>query len=181
MNLLNLIPYYRKYHEMLGQRDHYKALAETWMNQCLAMQPPDPPEIVGLLSVNEIIELYVECFPSIMPDLNYHMLVLDGTYQLTTMDEVRRFVEWDNTNLFKYVPDILDCDDFAAHLWGAFAIPGWSGLPVALVVGGGHAFCSVVALGEDGEPHIHFIEPQTDFEIAYETMEGQPVRWIMFH
>ena len=76
------------------------------------------------------------------------------------------------------------CDDFAAALAGSFArFPQWSGFPVAAIWGsfhGGHAFCTAVAWPslEDRTPAIYYIEPQSDWEIAPEHVEGTDL-WLL--
>lgn len=142
--------------------------------------PPNPPAIRGKISSSQIINLYSSIFPKDKDKI----FVSDEQYEITAISEIRRFVEWDNVNIFPYTPEYHDCDDFAMALAGDFAkYPGWSGLPVTFIWGsyaGGHAFCTAIAWPsfDDRTPTVYYIEPQSDQEIGYESVEGTDL-WLL--
>jgi len=144
------------------------------------LNPPAPPEIKGVITAQGIINLYGAIFPDNIDKIH----IADTKYEITTIFEIRRFVNWSNVNLFEYIPQFHDCDDFALALAGEFAkYPGWSGFPVTFIWGtyhGGHAFATCVAWRSLKEriPTTYFIEPQTDWEIAQESVEGTDL-WLL--
>lgn len=143
--------------------------------------PSSPlPENRGAISGTEIQAMYEEFFPEHEGKIH----ISDVQFEITSIRELRRFVEWDNTNAYFYQADRHDCDDFAASLAGSFAkFPQWSGFPTAAIWGsfyGGHAFFTAVAWPslEDRTPTIYYIEPQNDWEIAPEQVEGTDL-WLL--
>jgi len=142
--------------------------------------PPAPPTIRGVISSSQILSLFSEIFPSALDKI----FIADSQYEITAISEIRRFIDWDNVNIFPYVSEFHDCDDFALALAGDFAkYPGWSGFPVTFMWGsyfGGHAFCTAVAWRsfEERVPVVFFIEPQNDWEIARESLEGSDL-WLL--
>lgn len=144
------------------------------------LTPPEPPTIRGVISRAVIESLYKEIFPGAVSKL----FIADKEYEITAISELRRFVKWDNTNIFPYVAEYHDCDDFAIALAGDFAkYPEWAGFPVAFIWGdlyGGHAFCTAVAWPsfEDRTPTVYFIEPQDDTEIAEEVVADMEL-WLL--
>jgi hypothetical protein len=144
------------------------------------LEPPSAPAIKGTISASVIERLYAEIFPRQKDAI----FISDSVFEITAIDELRRFVEWDNVNIFKYTSEYHDCDDFALALAGDFAkFPGWSGFPVTFMWGsyyGGHAFCTAVAWPsfKDKTPRVYFIEPQNDWEIAPESVQGTEL-WLL--
>jgi len=145
-----------------------------------AVKPPEPPAVKGTITYDAVRRLYADIFPRAVDKI----FIADTQYEITAISETRRFVEWDNTNIFPYVSEFHDCDDFALSLAGDFAkYPGWSGLPVTFIWGnlyGGHAFCTAVAWPsfDNRKPAVYFIEPQNDWEIAYETVADMDL-WLL--
>jgi hypothetical protein len=144
------------------------------------LEPPPAPTIKGRIGADVIERLYADIFPK----QRNAIYISDSVFEITTISELRRFVAWDNVNIFKYVPEYHDCDDFAMALAGDFAkYPGWSGFPVSFLWGsyyGGHAFCTTVAWPSftDRTPTVYFIEPQNDWEIARESVQGTDL-WLL--
>lgn len=142
--------------------------------------PPDSPAIRGRIENEKLARLYEE----ILPGVRNALYIADAYSEITAISEIRRFVAWDITNIFPYQAEIHDCDDFALALAGDFAkYPGWSGFPVTYIWGdlyGGHAFATAVAWRsfEERVPAVYFIEPQNDWEIAREQVEGMEV-WLL--
>ena len=170
-----LEPYYGKYNSVCAERDNWKAERDMWQKQCLEADakwhPPAAPVIIKTLTAVEVRDIYLACgVPIHVPE--QFLYPADGEYQISSIEEVKRFIKWDWTNLMAYAKDALDCDDFAAHLWGVSACPGWSGLPWAytegMCWGGGHSIVSIVA---DDPPKVFFIEPQNDTLLTNEVKE----------
>ena len=144
------------------------------------LEPPAAPTVKNTISASVIERLYVDIFPK----QRNAIYVSDSFFEITAISELRRFVAWDNANIFKYTSDYHDCDDFALALAGDFAkFPGWSGFPVSFMWGsyyGGHAFCTAVAWPSftDRTPTVYFIEPQNDWEIALESIQGTEL-WLL--
>jgi len=96
-----------------------------------------------------------------LKDNSIIFLLMDEWYRLPTLESVKEFLRKDKTDLMKYKPTILDCDDFALRLLGNFQIPGWSDIAFGLLIGrhrqGPHA--ANILLTKD---EIFYVEPQTD-------------------
>lgn len=90
-----------------------------------------------------------------------NIVVMDHIYKVSTLEEIKRFLEHDQTNLIKGV-SMYDCEDFAFRLKGQFAIQGWSGIPIGVIVEGNHAFNLVVVMDDEGKLCLYEIEPQLD-------------------
>jgi len=144
------------------------------------LEPPKPPQIKDVISWSEVLQLYCAIFP----EQADRIFVADSEYEITAISEIRRFIDWDDVNIFPYTSEYHDCDDFALALAGDFAkYPGWSGFPVTFIWGDyldGHAFSTCVAWKSFKEriPTVYFIEPQNDHEIAMESVEGMEL-WLL--
>jgi len=174
-----LIPYYNQY-------TYWKQMSEVWMKQCMEYNIPSPPQVIKTIDAQQVIKLYTDFFPDLMNNLNAIMKIYDNEFEVTTISDVLRFVEWDKTNFNPYDLKAFDCDDFAAHLWGNFACYGWSALPVSLLVGqiygASHAICSVIACPSETEPEkIYFIEPQNDTIIREVDIDKKLLATVVFH
>lgn len=114
------------------------------------------PKISGEISHKELHKLLKKKLPhSFLKDVVIYLV--DKKYQLTTREEIERFLAFDKTDLVKYFPEYHDCDDFSFRLMGQISIPEWSGLAFGICFSGIHAyniFC-------DGK-NIFCIEPQSD-------------------
>lgn len=84
--------------------------------------------------------------------------LVDSKYKLTSLEEMKRFLEEDQTDTMKYISDYRDCDDSAFRLKGAFSYPGWSDLAVGWTYSNVHAYNSFV----DDKKVVYLIEPQSD-------------------
>lgn len=174
---------------MLNQQAEIDALRES-LNEAEAemaalnslITPPSPPDVFEEIQGVLIREMFRETFTE---DFG-RIFVSDRKFKITAQSEIRRFIEWDNVNIFPYVSSWHDCDDFAIALNGDFAkYPGWSGYPVALIWAdygiGPHGFAADIAW-ESSEiriPRIYYIEPQNDYEIAAESMEGAKLQLLV--
>lgn len=144
------------------------------------LTPPEAPQIKGTISWSEVIQLYAAIFPEQADKI----FVADILYEITAISEIRRFVDWDDVNIFPYEAEYHDCDDFALALAGDFAkYPEWSGYPVTFIWGNlyeGHAFATCVAWKsfEDRTPTVYFVEPQNDHELAREMVEDMELQLL---
>jgi hypothetical protein len=139
--------------------------------------PPSPPDVFEEIQGALLRDIFREVFP------NGNIFVSDRRYKITMQSELRRFIEWDNVNIFPYVSEWHDCDDFAIALVGDFAkYPGWSPYPVALIWAdygiGPHGFAVDIAW-ESPDIRIYYTEPQNDYEIAAESMEGAELQLLV--
>ena len=109
-------------------------------------------------SITEISSLLL----SELPDCSFRFL--DSRYRVVPFGEYVRFVNWDKSDSNIYVPEDLDCDNFAISLWGSLkGTPRWSGLAlgyceVETSSGGLHA----VNIFVDVDGVVFFVEPQND-------------------
>jgi len=144
--------------------------------------PPAPPDEKGAIQFLPLWEMLKAVWPDGAKE--NRLYVSDNTFEICTIADLRRFVEWDKTDLLNYVGEALDCDDFAQALAGDFArYKEWSGFPVGIIWGalfGGHAFTIAVAWPslEDRTPRLYYIEPQGDWELAPEMVEAM-VLWLV--
>jgi len=85
-----------------------------------------PPEVTGDIIGGAIRQLLTELFPIQSGDI----YISDANYKITTIGELRRFIDWNDTNIFPYTSGYHDCDYFA--LAGDFAkYPEWSAFPMS--------------------------------------------------
>lgn len=138
------------------------------------MKPPVAPKIKGKILWMEVMDLLEKLFPNDMDKVH----ISDKEFEITAISEMRRFIDWDNTNRYPYIAEVHDCDDFALALAGSFAkYPEWSGFPQSFIWAklglGYHAFSICIAWPsfEDRTPTVYFIEPQNDWEMAEEMLE----------
>lgn len=104
-------------------------------------------------------------------------LFLSDSYTfLCSYDDIASVLAASNVNSMEYVEEVMDCDDFAAALWGEFSRPPWSRYAVGLVWTDLHALNICVA--DDSE--IYFIEPQTDeIQTVLQPWQGSEVRLVI--
>lgn len=104
------------------------------------------------------------------------LFLVDRKYKIPTLESVKKFLEEDKTDLYKYVPEWLDCDDFSFRLMGQFSIPGWSDITFGIGTSIFHAYNIVVADNEGLK--VYLIEPQTDKIILAKETQSQEYRTI---
>jgi len=99
----------------------------------------------------------------------------DGIYNLCTLEDVKRFIIWDKTNLTKFHEEIFDCDDYAWRLMGNMKVLNWSSIPFGVVWTDRHALNCFI----DDTKTFYFIEPQLDLiQTKLETWQGTKLRFI---
>jgi hypothetical protein len=100
----------------------------------------------------------------------------DHNFWLCELEDIERFLDWDETSHHNYAAEEYDCDDFAKRLWGQLAIPGWSHFAFGLVWTDVHAMNILVDTNRD----VWFIEPQTDARrSSLLSWQGNVLRWLV--
>lgn len=84
---------------------------------------------------------------------------MDSDYRAATDEEIVKFILWDDTNFWKYHPELKDCDDFGFYFAARFRwFLGRNNCFFTVDWSGGHAYA--VFLLRDGKMWIY--EPQND-------------------
>ena len=100
----------------------------------------------------------------------------DHNFWLCELDDIERFLDWDETNHHTYSAEEYDCDDFAKRLVGQFAVPGWSHFALGLVWTDVHAMNIMVDTNRD----VWFVEPQTDARRSdLQSWQGEHLKWLV--
>ena len=165
-------------------REEYLALHLAYTERYYELIAPPQPKILGEISQAEANTLLRETLPKPSPYDRDPFFFSDTSYQLTTISDIKAFLEAAGINKLSYVVNFRDCDNFAAGLYGHLATePGWENIAQALVWGnfpglGPHAWNLVIAC--ETERRIYFIEPQTNqvWEVAKETFKGLVI-WLV--
>jgi len=87
------------------------------------------------------------------------LFLVDEKYYIPHIDEVRKFLKEDKTNLIKYLKDTFDCDDYAVLLAGASRLK--SKFRLGIACSKIHAY-NIIPVIENTEMRLKIIEPQTD-------------------
>ena len=119
---------------------------------CKALEPPYQPVSSKKISGENLELLIKRLFP------HAALYISDTEYTLCHYDDVAYLLAVSQVNKIPYVPETMDCDEFAVALWGEFNMPPWGGLAIGYLWSEIHAANCVVT--EDME--ILFMEPQTD-------------------
>jgi len=94
----------------------------------------------------------------------------DLTFNLASVNEVSKIIEWSKSKYQKFIAEDFDCDDFAWLLMGAVSIYPWSSLPFGTIWTNAHAMNIFI----DDQKHIWFVEPQTwMIKDALESWQGE--------
>lgn len=103
--------------------------------------------------------------------------LVDGKYKIPTLENLKKFLAEDKTDLYKYVPEWFDCDDFSFRLMGQFSFPGWSDIAFGIAVSQVHAYNCVIA-EDKGEMKVYLIEPQSDEVFIPGDLDGKEYRTV---
>ena len=110
----------------------------------------------GTYNISEVLTILKSEFP----DAN--IFLSDEIYEKISLPDLKEFLRKDDTNLYRYKPELFDCDDFSYRLMGNVSIPGLSGIPFGIVwtitENGGHALNCFI----DEREQVWLVEPQTD-------------------
>ena len=117
----------------------------------------EPPKGLNPIDVNELSTILKAEFP----DAN--VLFADRDYKTVSKTELIRFLKDNKVDLYKYVSEYFDCDNYSFSLMGAVSCPDWGALPFGIVwtktPSGAHAVNCFV----DKKRDVYIIEPQTDW------------------
>ncbi len=105
------------------------------------------------------------------------LFLVDGKYRVPTLENVSKFLKEDKTNLYKYVPEEMDCDDFAFRLMGQISYPGWSDIAFGIAVSEVHAYNCVIA-EDKGKMKVFLIEPQSDKVFTLSDSDGKEYQTV---
>jgi hypothetical protein len=114
------------------------------------------PKISGEIESKELHKLLKDKLSGVFNKLVIYLV--DRKYQLIKKAEMIDFLNYDKTDLIKYVPEYHDCDDFSFRLMGQFSIPEWSGIAFGIAFSKVHAFNIFIS----DKKEIFIIEPQKD-------------------
>lgn len=89
------------------------------------------------------------------------LFLVDGKYRIPTLESFQKFLKEDKTDLFKYIPEEFDCDDFSFRLMGQVSYPGWSDIAFGIATSMTHAYNCIVC-EDGGQNRVYLVEPQTD-------------------
>lgn len=108
------------------------------------------------------------------------LFLVDSKYKIPTLESIKTFLAEDKTDLYKYVSEWLDCDDFSFRLMGQFSVPGWSDLAFGIATSNVHAYNCMLA-DDNGDIKVYIVEPQTDLALPVEqvTDEAYKTRFVM--
>lgn len=89
------------------------------------------------------------------------LFLVDGKYRIPTLKNFQKFLKEDKTDLFRYIPEEFDCDDFSFRLMGQVSYPGWSDIAFGIAVSQIHAYNCIVC-EDGGQNRVFLVEPQSD-------------------
>lgn len=122
-------------------------------NKKIALPPPNPLIEVDMESVLSALKI---AFPKAA------IFLSDSVYMTTTVEELKRFLEDDKTNEYRFVSEFYDCDDYSDRLMGMIHSVEWGALPFGTIwtetPKGNHAVNCFV----DDKYNVWIIEPQND-------------------
>ena len=133
--------------------------------------PPTPTfEPAGVIDIYELSSLLMDLFP------DAPIYLSDETYNLCTLEDVKRFLAWENTDSFVYESKTFDCDNFSRRLGGGIEIYPWATIPFGIVWTNLHALNCFV----DSNKTFYFVEPQSDnVRTSLEAWQGNEIRFIV--
>ena len=94
-------------------------------------------------------------------------LPLDGKFAITTLEDMRKIIEWDWTDVKRYISEVFDCEDFAMYFKSRVALAfGINSVAYVLDYSSAHSY-NLLVIKENAELKVYVYEPQTDeiFEI----------------
>lgn len=135
--------------------------------------PPQPTSIKSSLSATgSEVRAILHQF---LPEGEIHISDND-MYLLVSPKDLDQFLSDDQTDRLEYQDETLDCDDFAAILYGNSNKPPYNALAWGLLWTDVHAM--FIAVMEDST--VRFVEPQNDkYTIHMEPYQGSKVRFAI--
>lgn len=131
--------------------------------ESIFIAPPFPVETIDIHEMSSILLNKLEEMNDPKADLN----LADTDCKIYKKESIKEYLHLDETDKITYIPQKMDCDDFAAILFGRFAGLVWTTK---------HAFNWFI----DENNTLWFIEPQTD-KIAQnlENWQGWDIRFFI--
>lgn len=133
----------------------------------IALLIPKPKGTKKVLDVDSVEKLLRDAFGE-----RCILFLVDQKYRIPTLESFRKFLQEDKTNLYKYVGEWFDCDDFSFRLMGQISIPGWSDITFGIATSMFHAYNCLIA-EEDHEAKVFLVEPQTDEILVAKGVKGE--------
>jgi len=144
-----------------GEFDRLRELyfkAKSELSACRGEHSQIPaPKVTGEIDWNELRSILKEKFP------DAKIYLSDGKYKLAPVSEIKRFLEKDNTDKYKYQVTYFDCDNYSYRLMGNASTPEWASLAFGICWTQTHAFN--IFVGSDKKAYL--IEPQSDKVYEY--------------
>lgn len=133
-----------------------------------------PPVLTGgvdTIQVNKLINNIKELIPQEYKEQDITINIpTDITYQILTLQDIKKIIKYDKTNRLRYIKESRDCDDFASLFKCAFRKLGLGNATIfGCVINlyspqghliGGHAINLIYY--EDNGHYLKLFEPQTD-------------------
>ena len=106
------------------------------------------------------------------PLTNLQEVPVDSVYLAASEDAWRGMLAYTGVDRIRYVSNAFDCDNFAVLFAGVVADKfDINGVGIVVDYSGGHAYCAILIVDENGGLSIGIIEPQNDqFVIKTEGM-----------
>jgi len=104
--------------------------------------------LIDTIDINEMSSILLDKLEE-MGDTSAQIYLADYNCDIFDKEEVKAFLKLDETNKIKYIADTMDCDDFAAELYGKGLPLVWTNL---------HALNWFIGT----DKVLYFVEPQTD-------------------
>ena len=124
------------------------------------LAPILPPKIMAQITMLEVYEMLIEVgIPS------EHIYLSDSVFDITTEEEIGRFLAWDETDELHYTPRLYDCENFTRRLLGNISIPGWARIAFGKAwgdVGFGEHALNISIHHRNGVTGVFYLEAQTD-------------------
>jgi hypothetical protein len=147
---------------------------ELWKKKCeeLKDEEIEEPNIKHLIDYSSLMNILKIAMPSTQIYLS------DNVFGLISMEDAKRFLKEDKTNLKKYEREVYDCDDFSRVLW--FYWRDWNSiLAIGMAWSNVHAFNIMIT----DDKKIWVVEPQLDkiYELKDIKNKSQywPIRFII--
>ena len=97
-----------------------------------------PPKIYGTITAGELVELLPKTYVgfdnntyAVRKEIGYNT-----QYNLTSIDEIKRWLAWNQIDKREYKLDAWDCNTFAIATWGAYLLWGENTVFGAVITGG---------------------------------------------
>jgi len=121
---------------------------------------------IGTIDINETASILLDKIEELGDDKS-ELYLADKNCPIFNERDVRDYLSLDETSGIVYVPEIMDCDDFAAKLFGKGFGLVWTTL---------HALNWFINESKE----VKFVEPQTDqISSNLENWQGWDIRFFM--